>query len=173
MTRIAFTAAAAAAFSVLASSAMAAPLLLLEGGDTSVVVLDLGARDKNGDVRTAALYRGEIAQGGKGRSVTGEKRAFDCPTHRQRMTARLVRNQGKTDEIKIDSPWEPIVWKTSMDYAAAAVCLDVYDKDKVSAKSDVPSMLASLEQVWQPGNFQPPLRPSAERRRKKSWYRPF
>jgi hypothetical protein len=173
MTRLAITA-AAAAFCTLASSAGAAPLLLLEGSDTSVVVLDLGARDHTGDVRLAQIYRGEISQDGRPRTVTGEKRAFDCPARRQRLVARLARTPtGTTDETKIDAPWEPIAWKSALDFAAVAVCIDTYNKDKVSTKEDVPAMLASLEQVWEPGAYQPPNQRGTEPRRKRSWMRPF
>ena len=173
MTRLALIATAAAALSTLGSAAVAAPLLLIGGGDTSVIVLDLGARARTGDIRTAPVYRGQIAKGGQSRSITGEKHAFDCPGRRQRLVANLTRTPaGKTEEAKVEAAWEPIVWKSPMDYAAAAVCLDIYDDDKVSSKTDVPSMLASLEQVWEPGHYQPPIQ-QREPRKKRSWMRPF
>src|SRR5690349_13598134 len=109
MTRVALIATAAAALSTLASAAAAAPLLLIGGGDTSVIVLDLGARARTGDVRTASVYRGQAAKDGQPRRITGEKRAFDCPARRQRLVANLTRTPaGKTEEDKVEQPWEPI-----------------------------------------------------------------
>ncbi len=172
MTRLALLA-AAATLTALAAPAAAAPLLLIEGGDTSVVVLDLGARDVTGDIRAARIYRGQIASGGQPRSVTGEKRAFDCPGRRQQLVARLAPSPtGPTQEIRAESAWEPIGWKSPMDYAATAVCLGLYDKDLISAKTDVPAILRSLEQVWQPGAYQPPVQP-VDPPRRRSWRRPF
>jgi|GEM_PF-5640688 len=171
MVRLAMAATAAWMF---AGAAAAAPLLLIDGSDQSVVVLDLGTRDRTGDVRRASLYRGVIAEGSAARRVSGERREFDCPGRRERLVAILSPGiAGKAVETPAAGPWATIAWNTPMDYAAVAVCLSIYNRDRVSAKTDVPSMLEALENVLRPGGFQPPPQPAARQERRRSWWRPF
>ena len=67
---------AACAAWAIAVPALAAPLLIIDGGDKSVVVIDLGSRGREGDIREASIYRGEIAEAGKPRRIIGEQHAF-------------------------------------------------------------------------------------------------
>jgi hypothetical protein len=156
--------AAACAATAWAFPALAAPLLLIDGDDTSVLVVDMGSRDRQGDIREASVYRGAIARGGQPRQIVGERHAFDCPTRRERVVAILTRRESEAPlRTPVDNPWKPVIWKSAMDYAATAVCLGIFDRDKVSAKPDVPSMLDSLEMVYQPGPYQPYKRPEPKK----------
>lgn len=156
------------------NAAMAAPLLLVEGHDDGVIVLDLASRDRTGDERQAILYTGVIAKEGRPRTVTGERRVFDCPGRRERLVATLAPDiQGKIADSAVNAPWRSIAWKSALDYAAVAVCLEVYDRNRVSTKPDVPSILRGLEEVWKPGYPQPQVRTAPPPRDNKPWWKPF
>ena len=75
--------------------ASAAPLLLIDGGDRSVVVLDLGARDHSGDQRRANIYQGVVGDAAAPRQVTGERHEFDCPSRREHLVATLSPRPGQ------------------------------------------------------------------------------
>ena len=158
----------------VAAPALAAPLLIIAGDDTTVTALNLGARERSGDVRQADVYYGAIAEGSRARSVVGERHAYDCPARRERVVGILSPRSGQGPAVtKAEGPWKPIAWKSPADYAITAVCLNIYDDDRVSSKPDIPAILDSLERVWRPGPTQPPPSPQAAPPRERPWWRPF